>query len=102
MKHWLQYGEHVPSLLFSGCWTARLAKFALHVFAKIKREALMYEILNNVKPVCRLSTPISTKLYDYAQKHFIHETVNHMKEYVRGEVHTQRNRELLGHCSSAA
>ena len=45
------------------------------------------QILNNAKHGVPLFTD-QHKAYDYAQKHFIHETVNHMKEYVRGQVHT--------------
>jgi transposase-like protein len=63
-------------------------KVRAHVIPNVKREALMDSILNNVQKggtVYSDSFPAYTSL---AQNEFIHETVNHLKEYVRGEVHT--------------
>jgi transposase-like protein len=57
------------------------------VLPEIERGTLMCEILNGVKHGATLYTD-SHAGYSAAQKHFIHETVNHMNEYVRGEVHT--------------
>jgi transposase-like protein len=59
-----------------------------HVIPEIKREVLMDAILNNIE---KGSTIYSDGLREYQSlKHqdFVHETVNHLYEYVRGEVHT--------------
>ncbi|MGA7341092.1 MAG: IS1595 family transposase [Terracidiphilus sp.] len=87
MKLLAQYGEHVPKPAVFGMLDRETRQVRATVFAKIERGALMCEILNNAKQGVPLFTD-QHKAYDYAQKHFIHETVNHMKEYVRGEVHT--------------
>jgi transposase-like protein len=55
----------------------------------VKRETLMNEILDNVT---NGSAIYSDSLQSYAtldEKNFVHKTVNHVNEYVRGEVHTQ-------------
>jgi transposase-like protein len=59
-----------------------------HVIPNIRREVLMDAILNNVE---KGSTVYSDGLNAYnslAAQEFIHETVNHVTEYVRGDVHT--------------
>jgi len=61
-----------------------------HVIPQVKRETLMNAILANVE---KGSTIYSDGLSDYKplqQIDFVHETVNHVNEYVRGQVHTQR------------
>lgn len=58
------------------------------VIPNIKREVIMDAILNNVE---KGSTVYSDSLNAYnslAAQEFIHETVNHVTEYVRGDVHT--------------
>ena len=63
-------------------------KVRTQVIPEVKRETLMNAILDNVK---RGSTIYSDGLRDYMPLRsldFVHETVNHVNEYVRGEVHT--------------
>lgn len=60
-----------------------------HVIPEVKREVLMDSILANVE---KGSTIYSDGLRDYMplrSMDFVHETVNHVNEYVRGQVHTQ-------------
>jgi transposase-like protein len=60
-----------------------------HVIPEVKREVLMEAILGNIE---KGSTIYSDGLADYKplrNMEFVHDTVNHMNEYVRGEVHTQ-------------
>jgi transposase-like protein len=60
-----------------------------HVMPEVKREHLMNAILANVS---KGSTIYSDGLGDYKplkKMEFVHETVNHVNEYVRGQVHTQ-------------
>lgn len=57
------------------------------VLHKIERGTLLAEILNGIKHGSKVYTD-SHAGYSGAEKHFIHETVNHMNEYVRGKVHT--------------
>jgi transposase-like protein len=59
------------------------------VVPNVKRETLQTEILANIVKVGTVYTDGHVG-YDHLAKHrFIHETVNHMNEYVRGNVHTQ-------------
>lgn len=82
-----QYGQHVPKPAVFGMLDRDTRQVRTTVFAKVDRGALMCEILNNVEHGSVLFTD-AHKAYDSAQKHFIHSTVNHVSEYVRGQVHT--------------
>jgi transposase-like protein len=60
-----------------------------HVIPQVKREVLMDAILANIE---KGSTIYSDGLADYkslSSMEFMHDTVNHVTEYVRGNVHTQ-------------
>jgi transposase-like protein len=64
-------------------------KVRAHVIPQVKRETLMNAILANIE---KGSTIYSDGLADYRplrNMEFMHETVNHVTEYVRGQVHTQ-------------
>ena len=57
-----------------------------------KREAgetLQNEILNQIEHGSAVYTDSATSYYDLAAQQYIHETVTHVEEYVRGNVHTQ-------------
>ena len=59
------------------------------VIPDVTRETLQNEILDQIAPQ---STVYTDKWVGYdrlALHDFVHETVNHLQEYVRGEVHTQ-------------
>ena len=59
------------------------------VVPNVKRETLQNEILNNIAGGSKVYTD-GYQPYDHlAAKQYIHETVNHVHEYVRGQVHTQ-------------
>lgn len=59
------------------------------VIPNVKRETLQNEILNQVEHGSKVYTD-GAPVYDTLKaQDFIHETVNHVEEYVRGEVHTQ-------------
>ena len=54
----------------------------------VKRETLQNAILNEVQPGSKVYTDAAVG-YDHLAKQFAHEVVNHAKEYVRDQVHTQ-------------
>lgn len=59
------------------------------VIPNVKRETLQNEILNQIEGGSTVYTD-GLPAYDHlAAKDYIHETVNHVEEYVRGQVHTQ-------------
>jgi transposase-like protein len=59
------------------------------VIPNVKRETLQREILANVENKSAVYTDQFASYEFLKARDFIHETVNHMEEYVRGEVHTQ-------------
>ena len=54
----------------------------------VNRAVLQNAILENVAPGGKVYTDQSGAYCDLKAMRFVHETVNHMQEYVRGEVHT--------------
>lgn len=80
------YGERPPKPAVVGMLDRETRQVRTKVLPKIERGTLMAEILNGVKHGVPLYTD-SHAGYSGAERHFIHETVNHMNEYVRGEVH---------------
>jgi transposase-like protein len=59
------------------------------VIPTAKREVLQREILRQVAPLGTVYTDGWVGYDNLNVQHFVHETVNHLNEYVRGEVHTQ-------------
>lgn len=55
----------------------------------VTRETLQNEILREIDRGATVYTDRATGYDNLARKEFVHETVNHMEEYVRGQVHTQ-------------
>lgn len=58
------------------------------VIPNTNRETLQNMILANVDKKSTVYTDQSQSYYKLAEKDFVHDTVNHLNEYVRGEVHT--------------
>jgi len=58
------------------------------VVPNVGRETLQNAILNNVTPFAKVYTDEHVG-YDGLSKQFVHKVVNHSREYVRGQVHTQ-------------
>jgi transposase-like protein len=58
------------------------------VVPHVRREVLQEEILKNVSPRSAVFTDEHKGYIGLAEKEFIHATVNHVSEYVRGQVHT--------------
>jgi transposase-like protein len=57
------------------------------VVKNVKRETLQAEILNNISYGSQIFTDQAVK-YDGLKAQYVHDTVNHAVEYVRGQVHT--------------
>jgi transposase-like protein len=58
------------------------------VIPNTNRETLQNMILENVDKKSTVYTDQAQGYYKLAEKDFVHETVNHLQEYVRGQVHT--------------
>ncbi|HVU46909.1 MAG TPA: IS1595 family transposase [Terracidiphilus sp.] len=59
------------------------------VVPNVKRETLQTAILLEIEKGSTVYTDGCSSYDDLAAREYIHETVNHVEEYVRGEVHTQ-------------
>jgi transposase-like protein len=58
------------------------------VVPNVKREVLLDAILNNVEPGGKVYSDSYPAYKALGKMDFVHDTVNHVTEYVRGEVHT--------------
>jgi transposase-like protein len=61
----------------------------VHVIPNVKRDTLQNAILNRVGFGSTVYTDAWPGYAGLTAKAFVHDTVNHLEEYVRGEVHTQ-------------
>lgn len=59
------------------------------VVPNVKRETLQNAILNEIEKGSTVYTDQFVSYDRLAAKKYVHETVNHLQEYVRGEIHTQ-------------
>jgi len=59
------------------------------VVPNVKRETLLNEILNQIEGGSTVYTDRAPAYDNLTVKDYVHETVNHVEEYVRGQVHTQ-------------
>jgi transposase-like protein len=59
------------------------------VIPNVRRETLQNEILNAIESGSTIYTDGAPVYDNLATRNYIHETVNHVEEYVRGQVHTQ-------------
>lgn len=59
------------------------------VVPNVRRETLQNEILNHIEGGSQVYTDASTSYLGLKAAEYVHETVNHVEEYVRGQVHTQ-------------
>jgi transposase-like protein len=64
-------------------------KVRAKVIPDVNRETLQNEILAHIEKKSTVYTDAAQGYYRLAQKDFVHETVSHLEEYVRGQVHTQ-------------
>jgi ISXO2-like transposase domain/Transposase zinc-ribbon domain len=81
-------GKYYGKTPIMGMLDRETRKVRAKVVPNTKRETLQNEILENI----HLGSPIYTDqavAYETLKGQFIHDTVNHLNEYVRGTVHTQ-------------
>jgi len=81
-------GGYVGKTAVFGVLDRDLRKVRAKVIPDAKRETLQNEILNQVHRGSKVYTDCAVG-YDHLRKEFVHEVVNHSKEYVKGQVHTQ-------------
>jgi len=80
-------GEHKAIVM--GMLDRHSREVRAKVVPNAKRETLQNEILANIVKVGTVYTDGHLGYDNLTQQQYIHETVNHVNEYVRGNVHTQ-------------
>ncbi|HEY1986741.1 MAG TPA: IS1595 family transposase [Terracidiphilus sp.] len=80
--------HYVGKTAVFGVLDRELRQVRTKVVPDVKRETLQNEILNQVHRGSKVYTDAAVG-YDHLRKEFVHEVVNHAKEYVNGQVHTQ-------------
>jgi len=80
--------HYVGKTTVFGVLDRELRQARAKVVPDVKRETLQNEILNQVHRGSKVYTD-SAVGYDHLRKDFVHEVVNHAKEYVNAQVHTQ-------------
>jgi transposase-like protein len=81
------FQRYANKTVVMGMFDRESRKVRAMVVPNVKRETLQKEILKNVKYGSKVYTD-SAVAYNRTGWHYIHETVNHAEEYVRGQVHT--------------
>jgi len=81
-------GRYSNKVSIHGLLDRELRQVRATVLPDVRRETLQNAILENVAPSAKLYTDLAVA-YDGLSREFIHEVVDHSREYVRGEVSTQ-------------
>jgi transposase-like protein len=89
----LKAGEdgYVSKAIVMGMLDRELRQVRAMVVPNVQRGTLQAAILNNVQKKSTVYSDGATAYQDLSERsaQYVHETVNHIEEYVRGQVHTQ-------------
>ncbi|MGB6690502.1 MAG: IS1595 family transposase [Terracidiphilus sp.] len=80
---------HQGKAIVMGMLEREARRVRAKVIPDVSRETLQNEILNQIEHKATVYTDRATGYDRLETRDFVHETVNHVQEYVRGEVHTQ-------------
>ncbi len=84
----IELNKHQGKVVVMGMLDRELRQVRAQVIPNVKRATVQAAILNEIGHGSTIYTDNSL-VYDHLQsKGFVHETVNHLTEYVRGQVHT--------------
>jgi len=82
-------GQHTDKPVVMGMLERKTCQVRARVVPNVRRNVLLAEILSNVAPGSFVFTDSWKGYKGLGEKQFVHETVSHINEYVRGSVHTQ-------------
>lgn len=82
-----QWGDHKTAVM--GMLDRETRQVRAKVVPNVKRDTLMNEILKGMTWGSKVYTDSAPQYDGLKVRQFVHDTVNHLEEYVRGEVHTQ-------------
>ncbi|MGA9063470.1 MAG: IS1595 family transposase, partial [Terracidiphilus sp.] len=84
----IELNKHQGKVIVMGMLDRELRRVRAQVIPDVKRTTVQAAILNQIGHGSTIYTDNSVS-YDFLKKtDFVHETVNHVTEYVRGQVHT--------------
>ncbi len=84
-----QFGQHTDKPVVFGMLERNTRQVRAKVIPNVRRDVLQAEILNHITPKSAVFTDAWKGYAGLAEKDFVHATVSHINEYVRGQVHTQ-------------
>jgi transposase-like protein len=87
--NWKASDGYSPKTAVMGMLDRESRQVRARVVPNVRRETLQNEILNQIEKGSKVYTDGAIVYYDLAAQEYIHDTVTHIEEYVRGEVHTQ-------------
>jgi transposase-like protein len=87
LPDWKATGRTYTKAAVMGIFDRDSRKVRAKVVPNVRRETLQTEILNNIEHGSRIYSDQAVA-YDNLKEQYIHETVNHLEEYVRDQVHT--------------
>lgn len=82
-------GHQEDKAIVFGMLERKTRQVRAKVIPNVRRDVLQAEILNQVAPGSMIFTDAYQGYASLKEQEFIHETVSHVNEYVRGSVHTQ-------------
>lgn len=82
-------GGRTAKVPVMGMLDRELRQVRAQVVPNVKRETLQNAILREIETGSTIYTDNASTFDTLAAKDYVHDTVNHVEEYVRGQVHTQ-------------
>lgn len=79
---------HTAKAIVIGMLERNTRQVRARVIPDVKRETLQNEILDKIEKKSTVYTDQYGGYRSLAERDFVHDTVNHVEEYVRGQVHT--------------
>lgn len=84
-----KFGQHTDKPVVMGMLDRETRKVRAQVIPNVRRDVLQAEILKHIAGGSKVFTDGYKGYLGLKGQEFVHETVSHINEYVRGEVHTQ-------------
>jgi transposase-like protein len=84
----IELNAHQGKAVVMGMFDREARKVRATMIPNVKRETLLRQIIHAVESGSTVYTDQAVGYMGLGTSSFVHETVNHMTEYVRGQVHT--------------
>ena len=88
-KRFTKSGHGEDKAIVMGMLERRTRQVRTKVIPNVRRDVLQAEILDQVSPRSVVFTDAHKGYAGLAEREFVHGTVSHLNEYVRGSIHTQ-------------